>query len=293
MGFQADTALTGTDRVTYIDIALICVHAHIIRDTHSFVKIDTSLLADIDSDALLGRNIIRDMHVAIATMEGNAATGIQHAVIPDDEVSGRFSLHIDILAGLHRNVAVFRGCLSLDINGSQISSHGDILFRIYCFFASHISDTNDNIAFAHLHRYVFILGFDGTHNKDYAFTQNIGSDVPIFSDHIAFHPDAAISLHDEASLMPCRKRGWAGLTCELFQFLIFRHRTNVDACMRRSRLQRLDDNVMTGFKVASHVIESISDGHAYIISCVHTSAQTIEGTIWSFNHDIMHRIGIA
>ena len=61
------------------------------------------------------------------------------------------ALFIDVLSGFHRDVAGFRDCLALDIDGAEVGSDGDVLFRLDCFLIWRLVETDDDIAVARLH----------------------------------------------------------------------------------------------------------------------------------------------
>ena len=200
--------------MTYCNGTLVCGNVHVVRDGHIPAKRGVPLLSDIDRDAFRGLNIIRNLNIAVATVQYNAATGIQFAVIPDDEVPGTRSLFIGVLSGCHRNVAGCCGCLALNIDGSKVSSDSNVIFRFYRFPIRRFVGANVDMSITRLYRYVSILGLDGSGNEDAALIVNIRNDISAFSGAVfgnftsgdtAFQCDISTPLHIEAGIVPCRK----------------------------------------------------------------------------------------
>ena len=70
--------------MAHLDAASVRGNVHILRDIYIPVKINVPSLGNAGCEALLGLYSIRDMDIAVAPVEADAAAGNQLAVIPDD-----------------------------------------------------------------------------------------------------------------------------------------------------------------------------------------------------------------
>ena len=182
-----------------------------------------------------------------------------------------------------------RDSLSLNVNGSEFGSDGNILFRLYRFLFRTVVGTDVDMAFARLHRYAFIPGLDRLGNNDAALAGNSCNHISFIRNDVAFQADISIALHFEAGFVPRRKRSFT--RCGSSHF--FRQSTDVDATLRRNRLQRFDMDVVARLKSSAYVVDSFSDGHADIVSCLNASANAGERSVRAFNYNIMRRVGVA
>ena len=221
-GLQAYRSLVRVDGTPDCDVSFIRFDAQVVCNVHVPVKNDAAFFLDSGLDAFFRLNIIRNMDVAVASVEGNASPGDQLAVITDDEVAMSGSFFIFILSGCHGNVAVRRGCHSQNVNGSQAGLQGNILFRRYGLVILYIIGADVDIAFARLHRYVCILGFDGFGNEDAAFFGNGRHNIAGAGNNVAAQHNITILLHVEADRLPRNERGLPILSRVISLFNAFR-----------------------------------------------------------------------
>ena len=157
----------------YLDVPFVRRNIHVILNTDIRAKINIPLFRDIDLNTTVrGLDSFRNPDIAVTTVQGDVATGNQCTVIPDDEVSGIRSRLIAVLSGCHRNVAICRGGLALNGNGSKTGFDCNILFRRYRLLLRNrlpfTFSADFNTAFARFHGYTFILGLDRSGNEDIA-----------------------------------------------------------------------------------------------------------------------------
>ena len=188
--------------------SLVCGNVHVVRDGHIPAKRGVPLLGDIDRDTFLGLNIVRNLNIAVATVQHNASTGIQFSVIPDDEVPGTRSLFIGILSGRHRDITGYRGCFALNIDGSKVGSDSDVIIRLYRFLIRRIFDTDVDFTLTRLYRYISILGLDGSGNEDAALVVNIRNDIAFFGNNVARKMNISVSLHIETGFISRLKQSF-------------------------------------------------------------------------------------
>ena len=279
--------------MAYLDTSCIRRNIHIIRNVHIPVKEYAPLLGNIDRDAFLGRNVIRNMDISVPAVEGDTSAGNQCAVIPDDEVPVIRSLFINVLAGCHRNVAGFRDRLAQNINGSKIGFNGNILFRRYRFIFLHVIGADVDITLARLHCYAFIPGLDRLGNDDVALAGNSCNDVPGSCNDIAFQRDISIPLHFEAGFVPRRKRSF---TCSraALRFHIIRRSADIDTAsfVHGNGFPDLNIDVIARLEVSAHVINRFPDRQHDIVSGCHASANAGERSVRTADHNIMRRVGV-
>ena len=217
--------------MSHINISIICRNIHIIRDGHIPVKEHAPLFGDIDRDAFLGQNVIRNMNITIASVESDTSAGNQFTVVLDDEVPGIRSLFVNVLASCHRNVADFRNRLAQNINGSKTGFQVNILIRRYRFLILHVIGADIDITLTCLYRYAFIPGFDRFCDNNAALAGNICNDVSGSGVDIAFQRNISIPLHIEACFVTRSKRSCTRCRAA-FRLHTFRQSANVDTRLR-------------------------------------------------------------
>ena len=238
------------------------------------------------------------MDVAVASVEGNTSSGDQLAVITDDEVAFSGSFFICILAGCHGNVAVRRGCHAQNVNGSQAGLQGNVLFRRDRLVILHVIGADVDIAFARLHRYVCILGFDGFGNEDAACIGNGRDNIAGSGNNVAAQHDIAALLHIEDGRMPRNERGLPIRSRVISLFNAFRQSSDINAValFRRDGIRRLNDNVIPRLQalvVPVCIVNRFPGCHTDIVARRHAPAYAEEGTCRRGNRNVMGRVGIS
>ena len=265
MGLQGYRSLCRVDNLPNGDISFFRGNAQVVGHIHVSGENNAALFFDIGRNALLGVNIIRNINVAVTAVKGNASAGNQFAVVLDDEVSvldpvftAPFIGDIGVFSGCHGDIAGFRNGLTQDINGSQIGSYVDILFRLYRFIFFLIINTDVDIPCTRFHRYASILRLNGLCNGDAALAGYIRSNVPGFSSDVSCQGDMSVAVYSKTSVMPCYKICRFGLHT-VRGIYVFRQFPNVNAAVLlcRNRGPDLDIDIVSCLD-GSNVIDSVS-----------------------------------
>ena len=159
-GFEIDFSLLCIYGIAHSYEAVFRRNIYILGHIHIRCEDDTSLFGDGSRNALFRAEFIRDKDIAVASIEINAGTGINLAILPDDEVAMFYTRFIHILSGFHADVTNYRSGLALNGNRTGIGTDADILIGDKRFFLRHIFTANDNIASACIELNAFVFGFN-------------------------------------------------------------------------------------------------------------------------------------
>ena len=173
-GLQINRPLLRVDGMSHSYGAGFRGDIYILVHIHIRAKDNTSLFTDCGCKSLFGTEFIRDIDIAIAPIEINAATRLNQAIIFDDEVAILCSFSIHILSCFHADIASLCNRTAFYGNRASFGSYADILFRNKRFLIRHIVTAYSNIALARFQLNAFIRRFYPLDNGNIALPCTYG-----------------------------------------------------------------------------------------------------------------------